>query len=312
MISPGREYYTYDTYMKLSDYNALRQMLGKEPVTLGENEYALQTKVRIAREFGDDIYNQKVETGKETLSLSRVYTEAFSQNGINGADYLIIVPDKLCDEMTPYYSVYAAELADRGSQALSDDLDEVYRHKHGILTYDEYEAAMEEGETGEDDWQEDLLAANGTDEIVVMIADLFVRDVDAAEMKFVITSVTFPLEYIALIFICVAVTILAVQQLSDSGRYRFRYDVLRKLGMKKKEMNRVIFRQLALFYLAPAAAGAAISAVIVIYTGNTFVRYTGADGSGLTYFGAALLIAGGVYLLYFGATYLGFRRNVEE
>lgn len=289
MISPGREYYTYDTYMKLSDYNALRQMLGKEPVTLGENEYALQTKVRIAREFGDDIYNQKVETGKETLSLSRVYTEAFSQNGINGADYLIIVPDKLCDEMTPYYSVYTAELADLGSQALSDDLDEVYRHKHGILTYDEYEAAMEEGETGEDDWQEDLLAANGTDEIVVMIADLFVRDVDAAEMKFVITSVTFPLEYIALIF-----------------------NVLRKLGMKKKEMNRVIFRQLALFYLAPAAAAAAISAVIVIYTGNTFVRYTGADGSGLTYFGAALLIAGGVYLLYFGATYLGFRRNVEE
>ena len=26
---PGREYYTYDTYMKLSDYNALRTMLGK-------------------------------------------------------------------------------------------------------------------------------------------------------------------------------------------------------------------------------------------------------------------------------------------
>ena len=51
--------------------------------------------------------------------------------------------------------------------------------------------------------------------MIVMIADLFVRDADAAELKFVVTSVTFPLEYIALIFVFVAVTILAVQQLSD-------------------------------------------------------------------------------------------------
>ena len=74
----------------------------------------------------------------------------------------------------------------------------------------------------------------GTDEMIVMIADLFVRDADAAELKFVVTSVTFPLEYIALIFVFVAVTILAVQQLSDSEKYRFRYDVLKKLGMKRQ------------------------------------------------------------------------------
>ena len=50
---PGREYYTYDTYMKLSDYNDLRQMLGKAPITLREHTYALQTKPRIAKDFGE-------------------------------------------------------------------------------------------------------------------------------------------------------------------------------------------------------------------------------------------------------------------
>lgn len=307
---PGREYYTYDTYMKLSDYNALRTMLGKETITLKDNEYVLQTKSRIARDFGDDIYRQQIEAGNHTLSLAEVYTEAFCQNGINGADYLMIVPDEVCEGMDGYYSVYAADIEGEGTEALRSALDEVHRHKHGVMTYDEYEAAWEAEEVGEDDWQEDLLEASGTDEMVVMVADIFVRDIDASDMRFIITSVTFPLEYIALIFVFVALTILAVQQLSDSGKYKFRYEVLWKLGMKKKDVEKIVFRQLALYYLVPAIAAIAISAVIAIYAGNQFVRYTGAAGSGVYYFGISLLISAGVYVVYFAATYLEFRRNI--
>lgn len=309
---PGNEYYTYDTYMKLSDYNALQKMLGKEPVTLGEDEYALQTKGRIQRDFGSDIYGVQIEAGNKTLSLSQVYTGAFSQNGINGADYLLIVPDEICRGMTPYYSVYAADIQGEGNAELRDLLDKVHRHKHGIQTYDEYEKDYEEGTAKEEDWQENLLEATGTDDVVVMIADIFVRDIDGADMKFVIASVTFPLEYIALIFVFVALTILSVQQLSDAGKYKFRYDVLKKLGMKRRERNSVIFRQLALYYLVPALAAVAISSVIAVYAGNQFVLYTGAKGSGIYYFGVSLAISAGVYVIYFLATYVGFKRGVDE
>lgn len=309
---PGNEYYTYDTYMKLSDYNALQKMLGKEPVTLGEDEYALQTKGRIQRDFGSDIYGVQIESGNKTLSLSQVYTGAFSQNGINGADYLLIVPDEICRGMTPYYSVYAADIQGEGTAELRDLLDKVHRHKHGIQTYDEYEKDYEEGTAKEEDWQENLLEATGTDDVVVMIADIFVRDIDGADMKFVIASVTFPLEYIALIFVFVALTILSVQQLSDAGKYKFRYDVLKKLGMKRRERNSVIFRQLALYYLVPALAAVAISSVIAVYAGNQFVLYTGAKGSGVYYFGVSLAISAGVYVIYFLATYVGVKRGVDE
>lgn len=309
---PGNEYYTYDTYMKLSDYSALQKMLGKEPVTLGEDEYALQTKGRIQRDFGSDIYGVQIESGNKTLSLSQVYTGAFSQNGINGADYLLIVPDEICRGMTPYYSVYAADIQGEGTAELRDLLDKVHRHKHGIQTYDEYEKDYEEGTAKEEDWQENLLEATGTDDVVVMIADIFVRDIDGADMKFVIASVTFPLEYIALIFVFVALTILSVQQLSDAGKYKFRYDVLKKLGMKRRERNSVIFRQLALYYLVPALAAVAISSVIAVYAGNQFVLYTGAKGSGVYYFGVSLAISAGVYVIYFLATYVGFKRGVDE
>lgn len=308
---PGREYYTYDTYMKLSDYNALRQMLGEKPITLEADEYALQTKSRIKKDFGEDIYSQQVQAEGKTLTLSAVYTTGFSQNGINGADYLLIVPDEICDGMQAYYSAYVADIEGEGTVELRDALDEAHRHKHGLMTYDEYEAAWTAGEIGEDEWQDDTLEAGGTDEMIVMIADLFVRDADAAELKFVVTSVTFPLEYIALIFVFVAVTILAVQQLSDSEKYRFRYDVLKKLGMKRREVDRLIFRQLALFYLIPAVAAMVISSVIVIYAGNAFVKMTGAYGNGLYYFAISLLISAGVYIIYFLATYIRFKNNVQ-
>ena len=101
ILFPGREYYTYDTYMKLSDYNALRAMLGKKKITLKENEYALQTKSRIARDLGEELSHQKVTAGDRTLTFHRSIQRLFPQNGINGADYLIIVPDELCGIWMP-------------------------------------------------------------------------------------------------------------------------------------------------------------------------------------------------------------------
>ncbi len=309
---PGREYYTWDTYMKLSDYNALRQMTGCAPITLPGHTYALQTKPRIARDFGEDVYNVRLDVDGEMLSLDCVYTDAFSQNGINGADYLIIVPDELCENMTAYYSAYAADIEGEGTGELKNALDEVHRHKHGVLTYDEFEEQYEAGNVTDDEWKDDLLEASGTDEMIVIIADIFVRDVDGSDMRFVVTSITFPLEYIALIFIFVAMTILAVQQLSDSGKYKFRYDVLRKLGVSKKEVDKIIFRQLGMYYLVPALAAVAISSVIAVYAGDQFVKFTGANGSGLFYFVIALLIGAGIYGIYFAAAYIGFRRNINE
>ena len=82
--------------------------------------------------------------------------------------------------------------------------------------------------------------------------------------------------------------------------------------MKKKEIDKIIFRQLAFYYLAPAMIAIAISSVIVIYTGNQFARYTGADGNGVYYFAISLLVTSGIYFLYFAATYIGFKRNVNE
>ena len=58
----GYEYYTYDTYMRISDYNHLREMLGYEPVTLGQDKYAVQIKERMVPFLDDKIKARALDT----------------------------------------------------------------------------------------------------------------------------------------------------------------------------------------------------------------------------------------------------------
>lgn len=308
-----REYYPYDTYMRLTDYNQLREMLGYEKISLEEGSYALQTKERLLEHLGEGVFEQKLQAGEKSLKLSNIYTDAFSQNGMNGADYLIIAPDEIFDALTPYYSMLAADIQGEADAVLHEELWSAYRKRNGYMSPEEFDRKIETGELPEGAvLEESALGATGTDQIVSFSADVIVRDIDAPYMKFIVTALVFPLAYIGLIFVCVAMTILAVQQLSDSSKYRFRYDVLRKLGMKERELDRLVLSQLTLYYLIPAVLAAAVSMTVAVYAGNQIVKFTGIEGNGWYYFGGSLCLFAGIYVLYFGATYLGFLRNIRK
>ena len=81
--------------------------------------------------------------------------------------------------------------------------------------------------------------------------------------------------------------------------------------MNEKEIDRLILKQLAFYYLVPVVIAVILSAATDVSAGHQFVFYTGANGSGMYYFGISLFIFAGVYLIYFGMTYLGFKRNVH-
>ena len=148
--------------------------------------------------------------------------------------------------------------------------------------------------------------------MVTYAAYYVVRDNAIPEIRYILSTVIFPAFYIGLVFVCVALTVLTVQQLSDASKYRFRYEVLGKLGLGKKEISRLIFKQLGVYYLCPALFAAGISGVITVYISQKFIFYTGVKTSVLQYFGIAFLLFFGVYAIYFAVTYIGFKRSVEE
>ena len=291
--SDGAFYCRYDTYMKLSDYNHLRSMLGYQEVPLREGEYLIHIKERIrdeAETMKDEI---TIEGDEGELVFAGYYTEPFSQDGHNGGDYVIVVPDAALASLTPYYAELAVDIKGEAPADLGKKLDSL---------------------TDLEDWEDDELTGNhccGSDTIVVMAVTNMVRDNLIPEMKYTLSAVIFPCFYIGLVFLCVALTVLSVHQLSDSAKYRFRYSVLGKLGMNRREIGMVILKQLVCYYLCPVFLACAIGGSVSVFMSGKFIFYTGIHSAVIYYFGLTFLLFFGVYALYFITTYVSFRRNVD-
>lgn len=286
-------YFRYDTYMRVSDYNRLRSMLGYEPVSLKEGKYLIHIKDRL-KEQAEDLAKQPVSAGSGQLSCQGVYSEPFEQSGHNGADYVLVVSDETAASMEPYYSLLAAQISD----PVPDNLQKELLSLSGIDAYS-FDAAYPEYED----------RGLGTDTIYSDDSPVYVKENSTQDMKFLISAIIFPLFYIGLVFVCVAMTILAVQQISDSSKYRYRYGVLRKLGFREREISRVILKQLFVYYLCPFVVSVLISGGIVWYISKNFLYYSGIHGGAGVYFGWSLLFLGVIYLIYFCITYEECKRN---
>lgn len=291
-----------DTYLGLTDYNHLRKMLGYPEIALNDGEYAIHIKERVSGETGDFSDALSLEGTDGALRFAGYHTEPFSQDGHNGGDYVIVVPDRELARMQPYYAECAVMLEKKAPDGLKDALDAVEREEDlkSLDSYMEYDTFEENGNS-----------CSGSDMIVVYVTDHAVRDNLIPEIKYLLSSVIFPMFYMGMVFLCVGLTVLSVHQLSDSAKYRFRYGVLKKLGLSRKEIAAVIRRQLALFYLCPALSAAGISGIIAGYVGKNFNFYTGIHASMFRYFGMSFALFFGIFLIYYIAAYVGFLRNIE-
>ncbi len=291
-------YYTYDTYMGLTDYNHLRELLGYEKVGLGRSQYLVQIKPRLEQEvqkIGEEL-RIKDASGRGFLSCAGILAEPFSQDGHNGADYVVVVPDQVLGRMRPYYAELVADLDGQAPFGLQEKL----------------EALLPAGESEEALYAEGHVAGDiccGSDTIINVVELNLVRDNQLPEVKYMLATMIIPLFYIGLVFVCVAVTVLAVQQVSDAAKYQYRYEVLSRLGLSRAAMERLIFKQLAAWYLCPALLAVVISGRMILFASDRFIMMTGVPTSVGGFFGKSVALFFGIYLVYFVVTYVEFRRN---
>ena len=81
-----------DYAVSFSDYAAMRQMLGYEPVTLEGGRYILHAYAQIKR-AADEKGALPYSINGTGLTLQAVYDEPLSQNGSLGAGCIIVLPD---------------------------------------------------------------------------------------------------------------------------------------------------------------------------------------------------------------------------
>ncbi len=276
-------YYNYDQdpILRWSDYAALRAVAGYPAVEPEPGKYLIHCMTYLEEPLRN--YGQPVTLGSITLSPGSVYTEHFSQSyGMaNGRGYILVVPDEAVDGLAVHHLAYAAKTAQpvpaEQYDALTDIAAEEYNRRENPLGYDFVSTK-----------------ANEDAQVAVQTALL-----------------VFPLFYLALALTMTAATILTIQQLSETERYRRQFQLLQKLGMGRREMARALGRQFAIYYTMPAVPPVLIAAPFIFHLARTpepgvMVGINSPSSIVAISLGIFFLI----YAIYILLAYISLKRNV--
>ncbi|AZS15081.1 ABC transporter permease [Paenibacillus lutimineralis] len=289
----GSSYFSYDTYIGISDYNYIRSMLGYETVDLEDHGYLIHSIERV-RPYLEQLAASGSVIDNNALTYKGAFSDPLTQNGMNGADYLIVVPDPYLKSMDPYYSLLAVSIKDQAPAGLSERLHSI--RPSFLSEIGGFNSTFQHGQ--------------GSNNIISYSSLVLVRDNDIVEVGLALVSIAFVLAYVGIVFLCAALTILAVQQLSDSSKYKFRYSILKQLGLSRKETDRVVLKQLGVYYLCPFVISIVLSMFIGLFASERFVYYTGIQAGIFWYYLLAVFVFAVLYAVYFIVTYVGFLRNI--
>lgn len=281
--------YEQDTLMKMSDYIILREMLGYESVEVQAGEYIIHGLDVMEENLHS--YDGELELNGTTLKQGGIYTENLTQYlwGGNGDGFIFVVPDELTKNQEVANYAYVVMTEKPMDSSLYDQLVAIRDGNTGVETDIDTSYYIESYNT--------IYAVNAIKEEISMAYALII----------------FPLFYLSLIFIMTATTILTVQLLSETNRYKDMFELLNKLGQSRKDTKKVFNRILGIYYLMPVIPALMISISFLIALSKIFDYGIIISSSHLaTMVGSTVGIFAVIYLLYVIVAYVSFRRNVYD
>ena len=234
----GEDYHRYfdrDPVLRYSDYAALRAIAGYPPVELKPGEYLIHCRAYLEKHLTG--YTQPISLGGASLIPGGVHAEHLLQNYDtgNGARYILVVPDEAAEGLPVFHHAYAAKIAQPVAESQFDLLCDInYRLGEQNLLEPSYD-------------------------------EIHTRASEKAEEAAQTVLFVFPLFYLALALTMTAATILTIQQLSETERYKRQFQLLQKLGMDRREMARTLRNQFAIYYVLPAVPPVLIGAPFILH-----------------------------------------------
>jgi putative ABC transport system permease protein len=273
-------------FMKLSDYNAVLALRGLAPVSLGADEYALNSNMLTDKWQGALAAHAEGGDGL-TLAGRRLRTDGAKLY----THTLEVAPDK-------EYAIVAI---------VPDELlaDAPVKRDLLHLNYPPDDGASEKL------FVRALLGFAPDGPAGARLEGGFETKARVLEYsRSATTTIAYIAIYLGVVSLLMAATVLAIGQLSEAGDNAHRYGLLRKLGAEDRMINAALFMQILVCFGAPALL-ALVHAAVGVKVASDLVKVFGEMnilGSSLV---AALVIVG-IYCLYFFATYFGSKRIVKE
>ena len=298
-----------DTVISLTDYNKLREILGYEKVSLKDDEIIINCLKTVKGIFDNYIKeNRNTKIAGKDLIVKEIRGENLAQVGFNGYYYLIIVPDSLISEIEREDMNLRKEVGDSFYLDFPYNLIVTTEEMTDEKFYDELCSFILKDE------KQLIGKLNGEEKEYTMeisLGNVQTKGERMSQAKSFYAIISFLAFYIALVFVMATATLLAIQQLSDSEKYKYRYELLKKLGMEESQMNRTIFKQLFFYFATPIILPIIISIPAILSVGSIFTIAVTIEEilrNMLIVFGMLIL----VYGIYFIATDVQFNRNINE
>ena len=287
--------------ISLSDFNKLRNMLGYEEVNLEDNEFATQWYSTVTDEvisnYIDNNYELNINGQTYNINENLVYKDSIGEGFYLNTDNIMILPDEICDSLEFLESNFVANINSEMSYEEANEFQNNYVNewfrKNNSKFVEKYS----------NKW-----------DITYRVIDTSVKSLETNNILVTTLAMRILGIYLGVVLLMISLTVLSLSQLSESIEHKDRFNILRKLGVEDKEINKIILKQISIYFIVPITI-AMIGVAIFIYNFYIFYKdiitvFVG-DGTFILsiIFGVALMI--GVYICYFGGTYYTFKRNIN-
>lgn len=297
---PIHDYVDYQLYgtdvlpdvpiIALSDYNRLREQTGLDGKNITENQFIIHCDTWVHLEKIKEALrvNNSIKLSGHVLSSdeSLIFTEPFEQYRVNGSDgYALVLPNYIIPELTPLKSRLVITTMTEAPQSLRGDLHTFIRKE----------------------WQPQFLNYQADEKITMSVS---VKSWSIANGLTALSILSFGSIYLSLIFMILVGTILALQQISMGEKGQYHFSVMRKMGVSDNVFQKLIFRELFVTFFIPLIIPVILLISIAIFTDRYFGQLILMENVIPHYTSITLLVFFIIYVIYFIATYVIYKRNI--
>lgn len=273
--------------ISVTDFNKNRKLLGKKELSLNDNEIYISSNLesmiptieRFLKENSEIIIDGKAYDIKE----KKVLDDSLGTTGASNNIFSFIVPDDFCNNLTADSEYININYVGEGKERKKE---EVAKILEGYMT-------IEPGVIGDDI---KLLAMS--------------REIAYDSSVGMSTIILFVAIYIGIVFLLSSAVVLAIQQLAQCNDSLERYEVLRKIGASRRQINKSILVEVLTFFIMPLSL-AIIHSIVGINIVEEYLQNFGNYDILISSLITALIFVI-VYGGYFYATYIGYRNAIDD
>ena len=287
--------------IKLSDFNKLRTMLGYDEIKLNDKEFTTQWHNVVSDEVINNYVgkNSKLNINGVTYNISQdsSYKESIGEGFYFNSDNIIILPDEVCDNLDFIETNFVANIENKMKYEEANEFRQNYIYNWFRSNNSEF-----------------VTKYSDENDITYRVIDIRIKSLEINNILTTTLAMRILGVYLGIVLLMISLTILSLSQLTDSIEHKDRFNVLRKLGVEENQINRIILKQISIYFIVPiviAMIGDAIfiynyyliyNDIITVFVGNIEFILS-------IIFGVALMIV--IYICYFIGTYYTFKRNIN-